>query len=103
LWKRTELSEDMYEHLSMDAYEVQIQEMIISQLRAHHIGCVMVYLSARELHDCIQRSDEDAAWQRMEPGSRLSYHLKVCDVLKALSCDRKRFKQSVVDTHSARF
>jgi hypothetical protein len=68
----------MEEHLSMDAYEVRIQEMIISQLRAHHIGCVMVYLSARELHECVERSDtEGAASQRIDSGSRLSYHLKV--------------------------
>jgi hypothetical protein len=68
----------MEEHLSIAAYDVQIQEMVISQLRAHHIGCVMVYLSARELHECIERTDAaSGAWQRLDSNSRLFYHLEV--------------------------
>lgn len=77
-WKRTKLPADVEEHMSMEAYEAVLQEMVISPLRAHHIGCVMAFLSAQELASQSLRTDAGGAVKlRIAPQSRLSYHLQV--------------------------
>jgi hypothetical protein len=76
-WKRTRLPADTTEHLSMEAYEAQLQDNLISQLRAHQVGCVMAFLSAHELTSNSVRSEVGSTVKlRIAPHSRLSYHLQ---------------------------
>lgn len=90
-WKRTKLPADVEERLSMEAYEAVLQEAVIAPLRAHHIGCVMAFLSAQELSSQSLRTDAGGAVKlRADPHSRLSYHLQVrvaavCAVLDSTS------------------
>lgn len=78
-WKRTKLPTDVAEHLSMEAYSAQLQDRVISQLRAHQIGCVMAFLSAQELMDNSEvMVTGSVVRRRVAPSSRLSFHLQVC-------------------------
>ena len=77
LWKRMDLPEDSSDHVSQEQYDTQIQEMLISPLRQHHIGCVMAFLSAHELFANSIRSEMgNVVKLSAAPQSRLSFHLQ---------------------------
>lgn len=76
-WKRTKLPHDIEEHMTLESYEVQLQDNLISQLRAHQVGCVMAFLSAHELMSNSVRTEAGGAVKlKVAPGSRLSFHLQ---------------------------
>lgn len=89
-WKCTELSESSEGHVSQAEYEKHLDDVILQQLRAQQIGCVMAMVSAVELAS--QTSRTPGVDRLVVPqGSRLSCHLQVsrspaCFELKEKRC-----------------